>query len=313
MSRTKNSRYVSSSDNDGHDFEVKQVVTEPSGHTSGTDDYERGVVKSPQQETPENGTLTTSCPKAFYVMIALAVLASAGYGGYFFLNQKGIVLKPVDASQNPNYMAGGVSMAELALHDTPEDCWLELHGNVYDLTNYANSHPGGASIITDWAGSQATDMYDVYHGAKLLDSIPHTLIGRFLVDSSSTTSSTSGKGSGSSSSATNGSGSTSSTGGSGSTSTTTSTTDNNCYVQQYTLQDLQSNNLWLSFYGQVYNLDSYRHPGGSSYIKQGAGTDATQLFETKHSQSLLSDSRKGIQSYWIGELADVSGKRQVQC
>lgn len=328
----------SSNNNNSHDFEVKtmprteddeRLTTE---HTAMMYDNEKGVVKSPQKESQEKVMLSTISPKAVYVVIALAVLAIAGYGSYILLNQRGIVLKPVDASENAHYMPEGVSMAELALHNTPEDCWLEIHGNVYDLTDYASSHPGGASLITDLAGSQATVNYDFFHDEKLLETIPHTFVGRYLVDSSSTTSASSDAADKESESATTGSTTSdtsdvgsdtglSITSGSDSTvspmtaapSTTTTMIDNNCYVQQYTLQDLQSNYLWMAFYGQVYNLDGYVHPGGSKYIEQGAGTDATDFYETKHKESLLTDSKKGVQSYWIGELADVSGMRQVQC
>eukprot|EP00913_Durusdinium_trenchii_P035746 g33448.t1 len=44
------------------------------------------------------------------------------------------------------------SMEEVALHSSPEDCWVVLHGRVYDLTKFAMGHVGGSKLITDLAG-----------------------------------------------------------------------------------------------------------------------------------------------------------------
>jgi hypothetical protein len=46
------------------------------------------------------------------------------------------------------------------MDELPADCWAGLHGNVYDLTDYSNSHPGGARVITNLAG--------IFHSQGLL-------------------------------------------------------------------------------------------------------------------------------------------------
>ena len=40
------------------------------------------------------------------------------------------------------------SMAEVAKHDTDDDCWIVVKGKVYDATKYLDDHPGGISSIT---------------------------------------------------------------------------------------------------------------------------------------------------------------------
>lgn len=36
-----------------------------------------------------------------------------------------------------------VPVSELDKHATPDNCWMVVNGNVYDLTTFAPSHPGG--------------------------------------------------------------------------------------------------------------------------------------------------------------------------
>ncbi|EGX45421.1 hypothetical protein AOL_s00169g27 [Orbilia oligospora ATCC 24927] len=59
---------------------------------------------------------------------------------------------------------------EVAKHNTPESCWVILYGNVYDVTDFLSSHPGGAKIILQLAGKDATEDYDPVHPRGTLES-----------------------------------------------------------------------------------------------------------------------------------------------
>ena len=37
-------------------------------------------------------------------------------------------------------------------HNTKEDCWIIIDNNVYDITKYIDSHPGGIDILLGYAG-----------------------------------------------------------------------------------------------------------------------------------------------------------------
>lgn len=45
---------------------------------------------------------------------------------------------------------------EVAQHNKYSDCWVVLHGRVYDVTKWLPKHPGGARILMHYAGEDAT-------------------------------------------------------------------------------------------------------------------------------------------------------------
>jgi cytochrome-b5 reductase len=56
--------------------------------------------------------------------------------------------------QNPRQ----ITAEEVALHNKKTDCWIVIHGKVYDVTKFAPEHPGGSSSITDHAGKSTADV-----------------------------------------------------------------------------------------------------------------------------------------------------------
>nr|OQO16286.1 hypothetical protein B0A51_16480 [Rachicladosporium sp. CCFEE 5018] len=62
-----------------------------------------------------------------------------------------------------------ISVAELSKHATPEDCWVLVNGKVYDLSNFAPNHPGGADMVYAYAGKDGTATYNQYHSASLIE------------------------------------------------------------------------------------------------------------------------------------------------
>ncbi|KAJ4290100.1 hypothetical protein N0V88_006606 [Collariella sp. IMI 366227] len=57
----------------------------------------------------------------------------------------------------------------VAKHTSPESCWVVLHGNVYDVTEFLPEHPGGSKIILQLAGRDATAEYDPIHPSGILE------------------------------------------------------------------------------------------------------------------------------------------------
>ncbi|KAJ6149877.1 hypothetical protein N7471_001076 [Penicillium samsonianum] len=52
------------------------------------------------------------------------------------------------------------SLEQIAQHNTLEDAWVIIHGKVYDVTTYLDDHPGGRNVLTEVAGTDATDDFD---------------------------------------------------------------------------------------------------------------------------------------------------------
>lgn len=73
-----------------------------------------------------------------------------------------------------------LTMAELAKHNSAQDCWLLIEGKVYDVTPYiANAkHPGGATLL-EGCGIDATSLFN----ERPMDSgTPHSDKARMGLD-----------------------------------------------------------------------------------------------------------------------------------
>ncbi|KAK8078703.1 hypothetical protein PG994_002510 [Apiospora phragmitis] len=52
------------------------------------------------------------------------------------------------------------SAKEVALHREASDAWMTIHGEVYDVTKYLHDHPGGADVLVEAAGMDASEAFD---------------------------------------------------------------------------------------------------------------------------------------------------------
>jgi len=53
------------------------------------------------------------------------------------------------------------TLDEVAEHYTQDDCWVILYDRVYDLTRFLRLHPGGADIVLENGGRDASS---AFHG-----------------------------------------------------------------------------------------------------------------------------------------------------
>ncbi|KAJ5168036.1 uncharacterized protein N7482_003630 [Penicillium canariense] len=66
------------------------------------------------------------------------------------------------------------TVADVATHKDRTDLWVIIHGKVYDLTKYVRDHPGGADVLYDVAGLDATEAYDEVGHSEDADEILET-------------------------------------------------------------------------------------------------------------------------------------------
>ena len=72
----------------------------------------------------------------------------------------------------------GISVAEVQKHNTATDCWSVINGQVYDLTSYVNSHPGGASLIKAICGKDGSAAFAGQHASA---SKPNNVLAAFAL------------------------------------------------------------------------------------------------------------------------------------
>eukprot|EP00958_Prasinococcus_capsulatus_P002808 scaffold241_cov229-Prasinococcus_capsulatus_cf.AAC.12 len=89
---------------------------------------------------------------------------------------------PESAADGPTAAAGKgpgatFTMKQVAQHCTPEDCWMVIDHQVYDVTSWVPKHPGG-EIIAVKAGGDCTQLFKAYHPLYV-----QKMLGKFQIGS----------------------------------------------------------------------------------------------------------------------------------
>ncbi|KAH2429416.1 hypothetical protein KXW35_001291 [Aspergillus fumigatus] len=82
------------------------------------------------------------------------------------------------AQKSPAVALPEYTLKEVALHNRKDDNWIVIHGHVYDVTKYQKDHPGGADVLAEVAGSDATEAFeDIGHSEDSREILEEFLIG----------------------------------------------------------------------------------------------------------------------------------------
>jgi len=69
--------------------------------------------------------------------------------------------------------------AEIAKHNTEDDCWVVVNGEVLDATSFLGDHPGGKGAIMLYAGKDATAEFNMLHKKDVVEKYaPEIIIGK---------------------------------------------------------------------------------------------------------------------------------------
>jgi cytochrome b5 len=80
----------------------------------------------------------------------------------------------------PAATAGVLSAEEVKKHNTDKSCWIAVHGEVYDVTDFLEEHPGGYDIIVASSGRDATQDFDeIGHSSAARDMLKKYRVGAF--------------------------------------------------------------------------------------------------------------------------------------
>ncbi|HEY7853725.1 MAG TPA: cytochrome b5-like heme/steroid binding domain-containing protein [Aquiluna sp.] len=72
----------------------------------------------------------------------------------------------------------GYTLAQVAQKNSAAECWVAIDGNVYDLTQWIRSHPGGQGAITQLCGTDGTAQFLGMHGGQ---SRPSSTLDGYLI------------------------------------------------------------------------------------------------------------------------------------
>jgi cytochrome b involved in lipid metabolism len=170
-------------------------------------------------------------------------------------------------STEPTAAVEGITLTEVASHNSRTDCWTAVDQTVYDLTPYIQQHPGGAGALANLCGIDATSAYKSQHGGEQrpASELASLAIGVFA-------------------------GNVTATEPTAAPTTEPSATPSSPSAQPgtYTATEVAKHNTgtdcWSVVNKNVYDLTPYvsSHPGGSSVIKAICGKDGSAAFSGQH-------------------------------
>lgn len=95
-------------------------------------------------------------------LTAITATVLAGHSG-----AESVWLEDTDmATAIPTIPMTYISLTEVAQHATADDCWSVVNGNVYDLTQWINEHPGGSGPIESMCGVDASTAFNNQHNGQ---------------------------------------------------------------------------------------------------------------------------------------------------
>ncbi|KAG0679784.1 Cytochrome b2, mitochondrial precursor [Pichia californica] len=89
---------------------------------------------------------------------AASIVSIAATAASYFLFQPNLANDEAATISNRK-----ISVEEFIKHNKADDCWITVNGNVYDLTDFIEMHPGGTTPLIQNAGHDATVLYNKIH------------------------------------------------------------------------------------------------------------------------------------------------------
>ncbi|PIX62445.1 hypothetical protein CO057_03665 [Candidatus Uhrbacteria bacterium CG_4_9_14_0_2_um_filter_41_50] len=107
-------------------------------------------------------------------LVTIAILLSLTAVGYFGI---GSLLQTSASSLSDSVVDIAFTLDEIAKHSSINDCYLLVNNNVYDVTRYSGSHPGGAMNISNQCGQDSSSIFKQIHSNLAWDLLANYKIG----------------------------------------------------------------------------------------------------------------------------------------
>lgn len=85
-------------------------------------------------------------------------------------------MMPATTPMSPSTTVTSYTLAEVAKHNLPNDCWLIVKGKVYDVDSYTGMHPGGSKTINQRCGMETTGIFSQVHSNRAWN-----LLGKYYI------------------------------------------------------------------------------------------------------------------------------------
>lgn len=113
-------------------------------------------------------------------LVTIAIFLSLTTVGYFGI---GSLLQTADSANTSPIPITTTSskstftLSDIASHNSISDCYLVIRGDVYDVTSYSGSHPGGVMSISGQCGKEAGSIFTKIHSNHAWDLLANYKIG----------------------------------------------------------------------------------------------------------------------------------------
>jgi cytochrome b involved in lipid metabolism len=228
-----------------------------------------------------------------------------------------LVTPPTSVILANNSGSSSVSLttAEIATHNSSQNCWVIINNNVYNVTSFLPSHSGGSGAITPYCGKDATSAFNTKGGGGSHMSGDMNILSAYLigsVGSSIAVTSTTPSGGGVVATAPTATPTIVANVGGGSIPTATPIpSSGGGGTTTYTASDVATHNTlsncWIIISGYIYNITSFiaRHSGGNVF-NGACGTDAIALFSGRHGTGTSQINYLVSNGYRVGSLSSGS-------
>jgi len=92
-----------------------------------------------------------------------------------------IVNAPVDPTTNTQTISVALNMAEIAKHNSSNDCWLLINNKVYNVTSFIAAHPGGSGTIIPNCGKDSTQAYNTKGGNSPHSTNANAMLASYFI------------------------------------------------------------------------------------------------------------------------------------